>query len=597
MTNKKRSDEGGFIHPHEIAGFLKVSRFGSFGNILAKSLMRVTKLQYLNKAYAERAHLPAKEFIDSMFEYLDIDYKIYEKDLKRIPKTGPFITISNHPLGGIDGMILIRTLLDIRPDFKVIANFLLQRVEPLKPYILAVNPFEEHQDVRSSLQGVKEALGHLKDGHPIGIFPAGEVSMQQATGEISDREWLTGAVRIIKKSKVPVVPIYFHGFNSQSFYKISKMGGTLRTAMLPRQMTSQKNREICVRIGNPILVKDIQSYSNDHDLTNFLRDKTYFFQNSILKEERELREEKMTPIRAAIPSEVLQSEIAACKASGKLLFEYNHFEAYRAYERDIPQLLNEIGRQREIAFRAVGEGTNTDCDLDKYDSYYEHLFIYDTKENAIVGAYRIGHGNEIFEQHGVEGFYLSELFEFKPPVYDMLKDSIELGRAFIAKQYQRQAASLFLLWKGIITILIIEKAQFLIGGVSISNNYSELSKSIIIDFIESYHFDHDLAKHVQARNPYKVELTFEQKSLINKAVKGDMKKLDKLIDELELEPGLNLPVLLKKYLKQNAKLFGFNIDPNFNNALDGLMYVSINDIPEEMIRTTLEKFQTNPSGQ
>lgn len=580
----------GFITEEEVVSFLNFNGLGRLGNILAKSLMKITKLDYLNEAYKERAHLPAIEFIDSMFEYLGIEYVVCEKDLLRIPKSGPFVTISNHPLGGIDGMILIRMLLERRPDFKVVANFILERVDPLKPYILSVNPFETRQDVRSSLKGIKETLFHLNEGHPIGVFPAGEVSTKQQNGMIEDREWLQGAIKIIKKSQVPVLPIYFNAYNSRGFYQLSQLSESLRTALLPRQMTTQSKRKITVRIGNLVSKKQYADFS-ENELSTYLREKTYFLKHSLIEKHKSITSTFSEPIADPIDRELIKEELEECTNSGKLQFKYKNYSVFRAKKIDIPNILNSIGREREVIFREVGEGTNKSLDLDQYDEYYEHLFIYDMDAIKLVGAYRMGSGKDIYEEYGIQGFYLSELFDIDEKIHPFFKDSIELGRAFISKAYQRNPVSLFLLWKGIIRLALKSKVKNLIGGVSISNNFSELSKSIIIDFIQSYHFDNELAQHVKAKNPFRINLSDEVRDFVKKDVDTDIQRLDKLIDDIELQSGMKIPVLLKKYLKQNAFLFAFNIDPKFNNAVDGLMYLKLDEMPKETIKMAMEKFE------
>src|SRR5699024_8576007 len=237
----------------------------------------------LNKIYDDRKSLPAVDFLRSTLSYLEVDYEIPEKDLERIPETGPFITVSNHPLGAIDGMILMKILIERRPEYKVIANFLLQRFLPWEPYIMPVNPFEARREVKSSLSGVKRALLHLPEGNPLGIFPAGEVSTTKIEKAIVDRPWLPEAIKIIQKAKVPVVPIYFHGRNSKAFYQLAKLSGALRTAKIPSEMLSQHMRDIKVRIGNPISVKTQQTYNDPQEFSDFLRKKTYMLSSGFDK--------------------------------------------------------------------------------------------------------------------------------------------------------------------------------------------------------------------------------------------------------------------------------------------------------------------------
>jgi hypothetical protein len=254
-------------------------------------------------------------------------------------------------------------------------------------------------------------------------------------------------------------------------------------------------------------------------------------------------------------------------------------------------VLQEIGRLREITFREVGEGTNQATDLDEYDSYYHHMFLWDNEAKMIAGAYRMGLGEKIYASHGIDGFYLQSLFRFEPELYDMMSKSIEMGRAFIIKQYQQRPMPLFLLWKGIVhTTLRFPNHKFLIGGVSISNQFSDFSKSLMIEFMKSNYYDPYVAQYINPKKEYKVKLKDADKDFIFDESEADLNKFDKLIEEVE--PGsLRLPVLIKKYIKQNAKVVAFNVDPLFNNAVDGLMYIRIADLPESTVKPVMEEFQ------
>jgi hypothetical protein len=264
---------------------------------------------------------------------------------------------------------------------------------------------------------------------------------------------------------------------------------------------------------------------------------------------------------------------------------------YLAPAHKIEHTLREIGRLREITFREVGEGTNEAIDLDKFDSHYHHMFLWDNKARVLVGAYRMGLGSEIFKKFGIDGFYLQDLFRFEPELYNMMSQSIELGRAFIIKEYQQKPMPLFLLWKGIVhTTLRFPQHKFLIGGVSISNQFSNFSKSLMIEFMKSHYYDPYIAQYVHPKKEFKVKLKDADKDFVFDATAADLNKFDKIIDEVE--PGaLRLPVLLKKYIKQNARLVGFNVDPLFNNAVDGLMYIKISDLPDSTVRPVMEEFQ------
>ena len=436
-----------------------------------------------------------------------------------MPKQGCYITISNHPLGGIDGVLLLKLLLHHRSDFKIIANFLLNRIEPIAPYILPVNPFEAHKDAKSSISGFKNAMKHLQDGHPLGIFPAGEVSTYRDGKLIVDRPWEEAALKLIRRAEVPVVPIYFHAKNSRLFYRLSKISDVFRTAKLPSEVTTQKNRIIRVRIGQPISVQTQNEQENLAEFTDLLRRKTYMLSNAYERE----RLLDQIPTSLKIP-----------KAPRKIA---------TAVRTEVIQ--EEIVRLRE-----------KDCRLLQSKNY------------------------EVF---------LAKAFE--PELYDMMSKSIEMGRAYIIKEYQQKPMPLFLLWKGIVhTTLRFPDHKYLIGGVSISNQFSNFSKSLMIEFMKSNYWDPYVAQYIRPKKEFKVKLKDADKEFIFDETEADLNKFDRLIEEVE--PGsLRLPVLIKKYIKQNAKVVAFNVDPLFNNSVDGLMYIKIADLPESTVKPVMEEFQ------
>lgn len=582
----------------EVAQAIKVDKLGFLGTTMGWLLMKVLKISAINKVYDKHKHLKDLNFMNALLGEFEIRFEIPEEDLRRLPKTGPFISISNHPLGGIDGILLLKLLLEHRPDFKIIANFLLHRVKPMKPYVLPVNPFETHKDAKSSLMGFKTALQHLRDGHPLGIFPAGEVSTYRDGRLVVDKPWEVAAMKLVKKAEVPVVPIYFHAKNSKLFYRLAKISDKFRTAKLPSELLTQKERLIKVRIGNPISIKDQLEHESLDDFTEFLRKKTYVlskpFQKKKLLENipKKLKFPKLPKkIAGPVPVEVMEREIKELHRNDKRLLQSKNYEVYLAAAENIPNILQEIGRLREITFREVGEGTNKATDLDHFDAHYHHMFLWDNLEKCIAGAYRLGLGSKIYKKYGIDGFYTQSLFRFEPELYDMMSKSIEMGRTFIIKKYQQKPMPLFLLWKGIVHITLrFPEHRYLIGGVSISNKFSEFSKSLMIEFMKSHYYDPYVAQYITPKKEYKVKLKDADKDFIFDESKADLNKFDKIIDEVE--PGaLRLPVLIKKYIKQNAKVVAFNVDPLFNNAVDGLMYIRIADLPESTVKPVMEEFQ------
>ncbi|MEM9144478.1 MAG: lysophospholipid acyltransferase family protein, partial [Bacteroidota bacterium] len=531
----------GLVTAKEVAKAVNLDTYGFLGTFMGWVLMKVTRMSDINRTYDKHKNLSGLEFLDGILGHYGVDFEIPGEDLRRLPKEGPFITISNHPLGGVDGILLLKLMLEQRSDFKIIANFLLQRIKPLEPYIMPVNPFEGHKEAQSSILGFKNALGHLQDGHALGIFPAGEVSTYKEGKLVVDKPWEEAALKLIRKAKVPVVPIYFHAKNSRLFYRLSKISDVFRTAKLPSELTSQANRSIKVRIGQPITVQAQEEQETLAEFTELLRKKTYILSN-VYERERFIDQiptslkipKAPKRIASAVRTEVIQGEIKKLREKECRLLQSRNYEVFLAEAGNMHFILQEIGRQRELTFRAIGEGTNNSLDLDGFDTYYHHLFLWDDREKTIVGAYRMGMGSQIFAQYGIDGFYLQDLFRFEPELFTMMRQSIEMGRAYIVKEYQQKPMPLFLLWKGIVhTTLRHPEHKYLIGGVSISNQFSNFSKSLMIEFMKSHYWDPYVAQYVRPKKEFKVKLKDADKEFVFDETEADLNKFDRLINEVE----------------------------------------------------------------
>ena len=262
-----------------------------------------------------------------------------------------------------------------------------------------------------------------------------------------------------------------------------------------------------------------------------------------------------------------------------MLFRSKNYSVYCAPTIKIPNILNEIGRLREVTFRAVGEGTNRSMDLDEFDLYYYHLFIWDNDTNRIVGAYRVGKGKDIIDRYGVKGFYIHTLFKIRKEMLPVLYESIELGRSFIVEDYQRKPFPLFMLWKGILYFLIKNpEYRYLVGPVTISGKYTDVSKELIMKFIKRNHWNEEFARYITPRCKYRVETNDPDVEVMVEASGDNIATLDKVIGDIEPSSD-KLPVLLKKYISLNGRITGFNIDPKFNMCLDGLLILDLFDVP------------------
>ena len=591
------------ISKNDLVSAAGLGKWGLLKYPIVSAVMRLAKINKVNDLYDKIKDLEGQEFFDKLLEELNVKYLAFQEDLAKIPKTGPFILVSNHPLGALDGVIMCKILTEIRPDFKVMGNFLLTKIKPMEPYVISVNPFEKRKEAYSSMSGMREALKHLSEGGCLGIFPAGEVSNKNNEyNEILDKEWQEPALKLIKKAQVPVVPMYFHAKNSKLFYNVSKIHPDLQTLMIPAEMVNKREKPIKIRIGRPVTPKILNEYETPKELGEFLRKKvymmkSYFEDRKSVAEFLKVKNLNISPKEEVVVQNIIDetplAEILADrenlrKKDGKMLFSNGDYEVYFTKFDEIPAMMREIGRQRELTFRAVGEGTNLPFDLDEYDKHYHHLILWDNVAQKIAGAYRMALGSEVMKNYGIKGFYTNSLFDFDQELQPFFKKVIEMGRAYISIEYQQKPLPLFLLWRGIVHVCLRNpEHKFLMGGVSISNRFSDFSKSLMIEFMRSHYFDPAVAQYVHPKNDYKVYLSERDKSLFFEGLDDDLNKFDKLIDDFE--PEMRLPVLIKKYIKQNAKVVAFNVDPNFNDAIDGLMYIRISDLPEGTIKPVLEE--------
>ncbi len=559
------------------------------GEHFARFLMLLLRFDKLNRVYHQIGDKKGFDFVDELLRILKVNFVYDQEELqKRIPKSGPAIVISNHPFGGLEGFLLIQMISQVRPDVRIISSQLLQKIDPVSEFFFEEQVPPKKNDKRLSSQGFDRASAHLQGGGIVCLFPAAEVSQFDSAHVLSDPQWQYNTLKFIKQQKVTVVPVHFYGNNSRLFYLMANIHSSLKNMKLPTEILHHRKKPVKIRIGNPISVADQDKFADIYQFGRYLRAKTYLlcskievkrFFNYSLK--RQLRIE---PVAEPVPQEKVLQELRDL-GSEFLLFRLKNYSVYCAPSKRIPNILLEIGRLREVTFRQVGEGTNRSIDLDEFDLYYHQMFIWDTEAQQFVGAYRIGKGAEIMHKFGVRGFYIQSLFKIKDDLQDILVQTMELGRSFVVKEYQRKPMPLFLLWKGILYFTLKNpEYRYLMGPVSVSDDYSKTSKEMIIKFIMTHHFDWKLARSVTPRNSYKFKTIDQNLNVMMQTMDDDINTLDKFIGDVD-EMNSGLPVLLKKYIKLNAKIIGFNVDPKFNNCLDGLIVLDLCDIPPNTIET------------
>lgn len=551
-----------------------------------------TGLAKLDKIYQKRPeHLSSFEFMRYTLAALNIEYDLSLGAIDNIPKEGPVVVVANHPLGAIEGVILAELIGAVRQDVKVLANEMLKRLPEIQELFIGVNVFGGQKAKVTNSMAVRDANQHLSDGGVLIIFPAGEVSSYpKGSRQLVDIEWRNSVAKFVKHSKATTVPIFINGKNSALFYGVGRIHPLFRTALLGRELLNKKSTRISISIGNPILFSEVSGFENDKGMVNYFRLNTYLMspQQKDVTIEGEARED--LPIIEAIDTHLLLEEIEALPESHHLL-DQGDYRVYCSPTTSIPNLMREIGRIREECFRAVGEGSGLACDVDVYDPFYHQLFVWHQKDKQVVGAYRLGMADKLIESHGLSGLYSRSLFNYDQPFIDALDNSIEIGRSVVAAPYQKSLNSLLMLWKGIARFVYLNpRYTHLFGPVSISNDYSLISRQLIAETLSIHYYDKEKARLVSPSSPLrKSGNAFWQPNLLSSLVSVSL--LSKVLFRLEKDK--SLPVLLRQYLKMNGKLVCFNVDPAFHDCLDGLIVVDLKTVPLE----TLSKYMGREEAQ
>lgn len=552
--------------------------------LLASPLEEILRLSQLNDVYSKIVgDAKNNHFFDKCLEQLNIQRVISDADLRKIPETGPLVTVANHPFGGLEGIVLGGIMARVRPDVKILGNYLLQHLPEIKDQVIPVDVFGNRNSRPGNALAIKEAIQWVERGGALITFPSGEVShIHLRRGEVSDPPWNPHIGGIIRHARSTVLPVYFPGQNSLLFQVLGLLHPLLRTALLPRELFNKRSQPITVFIGKPIAWKTLADADSDKAMMRQLRAGVYFLQNRAIPDRRHFtsfpflraRQTPPEPIVPPVAPGLLQQEIRGLPADS-LLVATREFNVYIASADRIGHMLREIGRLRETVFRDVKEGTGKALDLDDFDKHYLHLFLWNNAAGELAGAYRLGLSDVIQKRFGIEGLYTSTLFRYEPGFLANLGNAIELGRSFIVSKYQKEYNCLSLLWKGIGQFIVRNPSyNILFGPVSISDDYQVVSKHLIVQFLRQNKLDAKLARYVHPRVPCRIGRvkTMEEGDL--QALSRNMDDISLLISEIEKD-GKGVPILLRHYLKLNASILCFNLDPSFARVIDGLMRVDL----------------------
>ncbi|MBF9001447.1 lysophospholipid acyltransferase family protein [Vibrio nitrifigilis] len=542
-----------------------------------------TGLSQLDKFYAQRpAGCNTREFLRFTLEVLNIDYQVIRGSINHVPESGATVVVANHPLGCVEGVILAELLLEKRSDVQILANHYLKTVPELDELFIGVDVFEGPKAAKANLMAMRRAHKHLDQGGLLLIFPAGEVSqlVDHKQRRLEDKEWSQSVSRLVKKHKATTVPVYIDGHNSKRFYMAGKIHPLLRTLMLGRELLNKTQSRIQISIGEAIHYKEVHHLC-DEQMVNYLRLNTYLLQQvSSEKRNKTSGDTTLAPIAPRLPLADLLHDLNHLPTDDKLL-SHNDFDVYCTTADKIPSILLEIGRIREENFRLVGEGTGLAVDIDEFDRDYLHLFIWDHEQQQLVGAYRLGLVDQLLAHRDIDSLYSSTLFHYDRQFMDNMGKAIEMGRSVVDHHYQKSMAPLLLLWKGIATYVYRHpEYTHLFGPVSISNDYSEQARRLLADTMTLHYYDNTQADFVSATNPLPTTGQAQWNSSLLTSL-ADLQLLSRVI--ARIDEGKGVPVLLRQYLGLNGKLVSFNVDPDFNDALDGLIVVDLRHVPKRTL--------------
>ncbi len=555
-----------------------------------EKLSALAKIRELYEALPESGN--PYSFLENFLGLLRIEYEMDPTEMASVPSAGPVVVISNHPFGGIDGILLGALLCSVRSDVRIMANFMLDAIPELRPIFISVDPFGGKDSTMKNIPGLRAAVRWVRHGGLLLVFPAGEVShLQLRERRIEDPKWNDSLAHPVRLARAPVLPVYLAGRNSKLFQAAGFLHPRVRTVLLPREIHKKQSTRIRLKIGPLIPRSRMETIREDSALTTYLRFQTYMLRFALGKSS-----EKVPPLtkppgsgqrfKALTPSQppaLVEKEVDSLPIE-QMLAKSGDLYAYEASAEQAPGLLKEIGRLREETFRRAGEGTGKAIDLDRFDGHYIHLFVWNQARSEVVGAYRMGPTDRIVPGYGKSGLYTHTLFKYGIDLMAKMGPALELGRSFVRPEYQKDYAPLLLLWKAIGSYVTRHPwYRVLFGSVSITRDYGDHSRHLMAEFLSGPTCLSHLSGLVKPRRAFRKKvLRRGEKEQVHRWL-VDIETLSSSVSVLEPDRK-GVPILLKQYLELGGKLMGLTVDPKFGQTLDGLIMVDLVNASPKVLR-------------
>ncbi len=535
-------------------------------NILGPLIDKILGFKKLSKFYEQSnlQGLEKEEFVNRALKMLNVSCEMDDDTFFSIPAHGPQIIVSNHPFGGIEGIILADILSGIRKDVKFMANSGLSLISEMNDFFLFTNPLITHN--YKNISSIRACQEHLENNGLLVLFPAGKVSyFRKEKKRITDGDWNRIAAKLSKNQNIPVLPIFISGSNSRLFYTLGRIYYRFRLLMLPRELMKMKDKTVSIYSGNILYPEQLKGSSRE--ITDYLRMQTYLLDPEyIFKREEESEQAQLPDIIPAVPFELIKKELSALPVKQHLV-DFKNYSIYYGYYEQLENTVREITRLREITFREMQEGSGADRDTDRFDKTYTQLFIVDNKNEEIIGAYRMGQIDRLLKDGDCMDIYLSKMFNFEGDFYSKIKTGVEMGRSFLIKREQKSAYGFFLLWRGIGEFMVRNpKYRYLYGTVSLSNIYDPRSIALMHRVLVG-------KKNLVAPvTDIDIQLHPEVEEYISKK-KPNLKELDQLIKSIEPD-GKGLPVLVRQYANLGAQFVSIGSDIEFRRTPGMLLIVN-----------------------
>jgi putative hemolysin len=554
---------------------------GPGARLLSAAIDRVLGLAVLRDLHRQGDWSNEAGFAADALRALDVTLDVTGA-FAAVPPAGPLLVVSNHPFGCLDGLAVVAAMRRVRPDVKVLANRWLAAVPGMRSMLVGVELFGPAARAVNAAP-LRAALAWLQGGGCLVVFPAGEVAHRVTPdGALSvDGAWHSHVGTLAARSGADVLPVLVPGANRARFRLAGRVHPLLRTALLPRELLARRGSRVRVVVGDPIAASVVARLPSE-DRAAYLKARTYLLAPAVTSS-RDATYAAPVPAHAVAPAQdatAVAADVAALPPD-RLLAEAGHLRVYCAEASELPHVLPEIGRLRELTFRGVGEGTGRAADLDAFDAHYRHLFLWDAERARVAGAYRLAVTTDVLSARGAEGLYTRTLFRYDGRLLDEIGPALELGRSFVCEEYQRGFAPLLALWRGIGTFVARRpEIRRVFGAVSISSRYDSLSRQLLVRFLSTAARRHRASRLVEPMRP--PTPAPGHAAVLETAAVTSLEGVASLLAAIEPD-GKSVPVLVRQYLNLNARLLAFSVDPSFGDALDGLMLADLLEVPRPML--------------